>query len=133
MFLCARVCVVGIDLQEWLDNLSSCGGLAAAIAENVNEAGEIPTFRSFEQQKAKREGEVAALEAKESRTEEEEAELAAHHLLELIEGGPARAVAVRGPALTALSEEAPPSKIRHILLGLRQAIARWSVLRRHRR
>lgn len=72
MFLCARVCVVGIDLQEWLDNLSSCGGLAAAIAENVNEAGEIPTFRSFEQQQAKRKEEVAELEAQETRTDEEE-------------------------------------------------------------
>ena len=64
-----------IDVDEWLSRLGSCAGLAAALAENVNEDGEIATFRSFEQQKAKREGEVAALEAKESRTEEEEAEL----------------------------------------------------------
>jgi Ca2+-binding EF-hand superfamily protein len=64
-----------IEVDEWLEKLGSCAGLAAALAENVNEDGEVPTFRSFEQQKAKREGEVAALEAKESRTAEEEAEL----------------------------------------------------------
>ena len=64
-----------IDLTEWLKRLSSCAGLAAALAENVNENGEIPTFRSFEEQQAKRRREVAALEEKESRTEEEEATL----------------------------------------------------------
>ncbi len=62
----------GIDLQEWLDNLKSCAGLAAAIAENINEVGEIPTFRTYEQQQAKRKAEVAELEAQETRTEEEE-------------------------------------------------------------
>jgi Ca2+-binding EF-hand superfamily protein len=61
-----------IDLQEWVDNLASCAGLAAAIAENVNEAGEIPTFRSFEQQQAKCKAEVLELETKESRTEEDD-------------------------------------------------------------
>ena len=63
-----------IDLTEWLERLASCAGLAAALAENVNEDGEIPTFRSFEQQQAKRKREVDVLEAKESRTEEEEAQ-----------------------------------------------------------
>ena len=62
-----------IDLREWLDNLASCGGLAAAIAENVNEVGEIPTFRSFEQQQAKCKAEALELERKDSRTEEDEA------------------------------------------------------------
>ena len=64
-----------ISPKEWLDNLHSCPGLAAALAENVNAAGRIENYRSFEEQKAKREKEVAALEAKETRTEEEEKEL----------------------------------------------------------
>ena len=64
-----------IDLTEWLERLSSCAGHAAALAENVNENGEIPTFRSFEEQQAKRKREVAALDEKEIRTEEEEATL----------------------------------------------------------
>ncbi len=64
-----------IDLTEWLERLGSCAGLAAALAENVNENGEIPTFRSFEEQQEKRKREVAALEDKDSRTEEEEATL----------------------------------------------------------
>ena len=64
-----------IDETEWLDNLAKCAGLAAALAENVNEAGEVASFRSFEEQKAKREAQVAALREKETRTEEEEAQL----------------------------------------------------------
>lgn len=54
----------GVDLGEWLDNLSKCAGLAAALAESVNEHGMVAKFRSFEQQKAKREGEIEALEMK---------------------------------------------------------------------
>ena len=53
-----------IDETEWLDNLAKCAGLAAALAENVNEAGEVASFRSFEEQKAKREAQVAALREK---------------------------------------------------------------------
>lgn len=64
-----------ISPKEWLDNLHSCPGLAAALAENVNAAGRVENFRSFEEQKAKREKEVKELEAKETRTEEEEKEL----------------------------------------------------------
>ena len=61
-----------IDEAEWLANLAKCPSLAAALAENVNADGEIAAFRSFEQQKAKREGEIAELEAKAERTPEEE-------------------------------------------------------------
>lgn len=64
-----------IDLNEWLEKIATCAGLAAALAENVNGEGKIANFRSFEEQKAKREKEVKALEAKESRSTEEEAEL----------------------------------------------------------
>jgi Ca2+-binding EF-hand superfamily protein len=64
-----------IDEKEWLEILAKCAGLAAALAENVNAAGRVASFRSFEEQKAKREREVKALEAKEARTEEEEKEL----------------------------------------------------------
>ncbi len=39
-----------VDLDEWLDNLRKCAGLAAALAESVNEAGVVEKFRSFEQQ-----------------------------------------------------------------------------------
>ena len=53
-----------VDLTEWLDNLGSCAGLAAALAESVNEHGMVAKFRSFEEQKAKREKEIAALEGK---------------------------------------------------------------------
>ena len=34
-------------------NLSKCAGLYAALEENVNGDGEIPTFLPFEEQKAK--------------------------------------------------------------------------------
>ena len=62
----------GIDLQEWLDNLAACAGLAAAIAENINEVGEIPTFLSYEQQQAKLKTDVQEVESRETRTEEDE-------------------------------------------------------------
>ena len=61
-----------MDLKEWLKNISKCSGLYAALIENVNEEGKVAAFRSFEEQKAKREGEVAELEKKGTRTEEEE-------------------------------------------------------------
>jgi len=61
-----------MDLKEWLKNLGKCSGLYAALVENVNEEGKVAEFRSFEEQKKKREGEVAELEKKETRTEEEE-------------------------------------------------------------
>jgi molecular chaperone DnaK (HSP70) len=64
-----------MDLKEWLKNLAKCAGLYAALIENVNEEGKMASFRSFEEQKKKREGEVAALEAKETRTPEEDKEL----------------------------------------------------------
>ena len=66
-----------IDEKEWVDNLSKVAGLAAALSENVNAEGQVANFRTFEQQAAKRKGEVEALEAKETRTEEEETKLAA--------------------------------------------------------
>ena len=53
-----------IDLEEWLTNLGKCAGLAAALAGAVNDDGVVEKFRSFEQQKAKREKEIAELEAK---------------------------------------------------------------------
>ena len=65
----------GIDLNEWLSHIQKCVGLHAALAENVNDDGKVANFRSFEEQKAKREKEVAALEAKETRTPEEDKEL----------------------------------------------------------
>ena len=64
-----------ITKQEWLFNLGKCEGLVEALTQSVNANGLVPSFRSFEQQKAKREGEVAALKAKATRTAEEEAEL----------------------------------------------------------
>lgn len=64
-----------MDIEEWLANLATCAGLATALAEAVNDEGKVANFRSFEEQKAKREKEVAALKAKESRTDEEEAEM----------------------------------------------------------
>merc|ERR1719230_1149983 len=54
----------GVDVDEWLSNLAKCAGLAAALAETVNESGVVEKFRSFEQQKAKREKELAELEDK---------------------------------------------------------------------
>jgi len=54
----------GVDVGEWLANLEKCAGLAAALAEAVNDAGVVEKFRSFEQQKAKRESEIAELEGK---------------------------------------------------------------------
>ena len=54
----------GVDIDEWLSNLSKCAGLAAALAESVNDSGVVEKFRSFEQQKAKREKEIAELEGK---------------------------------------------------------------------
>ena len=62
-----------ISEAEWLTLLSKCPYLACALAETVNEQGLVPSFRSFRAQRAKREGEVAELEAKENRTEEDEA------------------------------------------------------------
>jgi predicted RNase H-like nuclease (RuvC/YqgF family) len=54
----------GVDVDEWLQNLAKCAGLAAALAESVNDSGVVEKFRSFEQQKAKREKEIAELESK---------------------------------------------------------------------
>ena len=45
----------------------------AAISANVDESGTLPAYRSFEQQKAKREGQVAKLQAQATRSQEEEA------------------------------------------------------------
>ena len=64
-----------VDLEEWLKNIQKCVGLHAALAENVNDDGKVANFRSFEEQKAKREKEVAALAAKATRTPEEEKEM----------------------------------------------------------
>jgi Ca2+-binding EF-hand superfamily protein len=67
-----------VDEAEWLANLSKCAGLAAALAAAVNDAGVVEKFRSFEQQKAKREAEIADLEGKltAAATAEEQAALA---------------------------------------------------------
>ena len=54
----------GVDVDEWQQNLAKCAGLAAALAESVNDSGVVEKFRSFEQQKAKREKEIAELESK---------------------------------------------------------------------
>jgi len=54
----------GVDVNEWLSNLSKCAGLAAALAESVSDTGVVDKFRSFEQQKAKREKEIAEIEGK---------------------------------------------------------------------
>jgi len=64
-----------VDLNEWLVLLSECAGLAATLAENVNSKGELDGYRSLDDQLAKRQGEVAALEAKAGRSEVEEAKL----------------------------------------------------------
>jgi hypothetical protein len=37
-----------IDVDEWLTRLGSCAGLAAALAENVNEQGELSNFVAAE-------------------------------------------------------------------------------------
>jgi len=66
-----------VSKEEWLDGISKCSGLCAALFD-AQVDGAVLTFRSFEQQKAKREGEVKALEAKATRTEEEEVELASY-------------------------------------------------------
>lgn len=42
---------------------SQCAGLAAALAESVSDTGVVDKFRSFEQQKAKREKEIAEIGA----------------------------------------------------------------------
>ena len=66
-----------LTLDEWLAYLADCPALAFSIDMVVDpESGEVAGFRSWAQQKEKREGEVAALLAKEARTEEEEKELA---------------------------------------------------------
>jgi len=62
--------------EEWLRNLRQCAALASVLASVANDAGVVENFRSFEQQKAKREREVAALQAKVARTEAEDKELA---------------------------------------------------------
>ena len=61
-----------VDLDEWCSNLSKCAGLAAALAESVSESGILESFRSFEQQKAKREREIAEIEGKMATAEPEE-------------------------------------------------------------
>ena len=33
-----------IDVDEWLERLGTCAGLAAALAENVNEDGKLANF-----------------------------------------------------------------------------------------
>ena len=71
---------MGIDLSTdrntgWLERLTSCAGLASAgsvLPQNVNENGEIPTFRGFEEWQAKLKREMAALEEKEIRTEDQQ-------------------------------------------------------------
>jgi hypothetical protein len=40
----------GIDLEEWLQSIASCEGLAAALEDSVNDAGAVAAFRSLEQQ-----------------------------------------------------------------------------------
>jgi len=67
----------GIDLDEWLSNLQKCAGLAAALADAVGDSGVVEKFRSFEQQKAKREKEIAELAGKmDTASDEEKAKIA---------------------------------------------------------
>jgi Ca2+-binding EF-hand superfamily protein len=66
----------GITLSEWLVNINGCPMLHSRIEAAVGDGGTVTSFRDFGEQKAKREKEVAALEAKENRTEEEEKDLA---------------------------------------------------------
>ena len=71
-----------VDLDEWCSNLSKCAGLAAALAESVSDSGVIDNFRSFEQQKAKREREIAELEGKMATASPEELEKLAAEMAE---------------------------------------------------
>jgi Ca2+-binding EF-hand superfamily protein len=63
-----------VNLEEWLDGISKCAGLCAALMENQVD-GKIHAFKSLSIRKAAAEAAVAALEGKEGRTEEEEMEL----------------------------------------------------------
>jgi Ca2+-binding EF-hand superfamily protein len=67
-----------LDESEWIGNIRACGGLHARIAAAIGEDGTVATFRDFEDQKEKREGEITALEAKAERSEDEEKELASY-------------------------------------------------------
>ena len=65
-----------LSVMEWLNNLAKVPALAFSLEMVVDSStGTVKNFRSFEEQKAKREREVAALNAKENRTEEEEKEM----------------------------------------------------------
>jgi len=61
-----------IDLYQWLNSVSQCSGLAAAIAANVDEEGTLPNYRTFEQQKEKRQQQIQKLQGLTTRSQEEE-------------------------------------------------------------
>jgi len=65
-----------LDLHEWLTMLKDCAGLEAAIAEAVDETGELSSYRSLDDQLAKRIAQIAAYAEKKTLSESEEAEKA---------------------------------------------------------
>jgi len=96
-----------VDLGEWLSLIGTCAGLAAALAENVNEEGVLAEYRSLEDQMAKRKAEVEELEAKEERSEEEEESLAEKKAnIESIQAKLDEAAANKGAAEAATAEAA---------------------------
>ena len=69
-----------IDVDQWLSRLGSCAGLAAALAENVNEDSEIATFRAEDEVAAPELEQVeAAAAANAEASEPLEEQLAACH------------------------------------------------------
>ena len=65
-----------LSVMEWLNNLAKVPALAFSLDMVVDSStGTVTNFRSFAEQKAKREREVAALKLKENRTEGNQAGL----------------------------------------------------------
>lgn len=65
-----------LSVMEWLNNLAKVPALAFSLDMVVDSStGTVTNFRSFAEQKAKREREVAALKSKENRTEGNQAGL----------------------------------------------------------
>ena len=53
-----------VEESEWVENLSKCPGLYAALAEYTDENGELPTFLSYEELLARRKKELAELQVR---------------------------------------------------------------------
>ena len=69
--------VAGSTSTNGCPTLQKCAGLAAALADAVGDSGVVEKFRSFEQQKAKREKEIAELAGKmDTASDEEKAKIA---------------------------------------------------------